>query len=192
MIRSYTQKESLTPKKKAKLTVFELVLFSMLGALMLASKMLMEFLPNVHLLGMFIVTFTAVFRFKALIPIYIYVLLNGVLAGFAPWWIPYLYIWTVLWGMAMLIPKNIPDKVAVFVYPLVCALHGILFGVLYAPAQALMFNLSFEQTLAWIAAGFPFDVTHCISNFVAGLLILPLKKVLCKLCASVSGKICNR
>ena len=112
MIGSYTQKESLTPKKKAKLTVFELVLFSMLGALMFGSKMLMEFLPNVHLLGMFIVTFTAVFRFKALIPIYIYVLLNGVLAGFAPWWIPYLYVWTVLWGMAMLIPKNIPDKVA--------------------------------------------------------------------------------
>ncbi len=181
----------LNPKKKAKLTLFELVLFSMFGALMFGSKVLMEFLPNMHLLGFFIVTFTAVFRVKALIPIYIFVLLNGILAGFSPWWIPYLYVWTVLWGMAMLIPKNIPDKVAMFVYPLVCALHGLLFGVIYAPAQALLFHLNFEQTLAWVAAGFPFDLIHCVSNFLLGLLVLPMKKVLCKLCSSVSNKICN-
>lgn len=176
-------------KNKAKLTAFELVLFSMLGALMFGSKMLMEFLPNVHLLGMFTVTFTLVFRAKALIPIYIYVLLNGVIAGFAPWWIPYLYVWTVLWAMAMLIPRKISSKAAVVVYPLVCAMHGLLFGTLYAPAQALLFGLDFKQTVAWIIAGLPFDAIHCISNLVAGLLIYPLSRVLKKLCASVSKKI---
>ncbi len=190
MYKNYQGQESLSKKKKAKLTLFELVLFSMFGAIMFCSKMLMEFLPNVHLLGMFIVTFTVVFRVKALIPIYIYVLLNGVVAGFTTWWMPYLYVWTVLWGMAMLIPKNIPDKVAVIVYPLVCALHGLLFGIIYAPAQALIFGLDFRQTIAWVVAGFPFDLVHCVSNFIAGLLIYPMVKLLKKLCKTVANKIC--
>ena len=88
----------------------EIALFGMLGAVMFASKMLMELLPNIHLLGMFIVAVTVVYRKKALYPIYIYVLLNGIVAGFATWWIPYLYIWTVLWAAVMLLPKNMPKN----------------------------------------------------------------------------------
>ena len=53
----------------------------------------MELLPNIHLLGMLTMVYTIVFRIKALIPIYVYVFLNGIFAGFSPWWIPYLYIW---------------------------------------------------------------------------------------------------
>ena len=56
---------------------------------MYASKMLMEVLPNVHLLGTFVVAFTVVYRKKALYPIYIYVILNGIFSGFATWWVPW-------------------------------------------------------------------------------------------------------
>ncbi len=163
------------------LTSFEIVIFAVLGALMYCSKIIMEWAPNIHLLGMFTMTYTLVYRKKALIPIYVYVLLNGLFCGFALWWIPYLYIWTVLWGAAMLLPKNMPAKVSAFVYPVVCALHGLLFGVLYAPAQALLFNLNFKQMLAWIAAGFSFDIIHAIGNFAAGFLILPMVKLMNKL-----------
>ena len=48
----------------------------MLGALMYASKVAMEVLPNVHLLGVFVVAMTVVYRKKALYPIYTYVFLN--------------------------------------------------------------------------------------------------------------------
>ena len=64
------------------------------------------------------------------------------------------------------------------VYPVVCALHGLAFGTLYAPAQAIMFGLNFKQTIAWIISGLPFDGLHCFGNFVAGLLILPLSEVM--------------
>jgi len=144
----------------------------MLGALMFSAKIITEALPNIHLLGMLIMAYTVALRKKALVPIYVYVMLNGIYAGFAMWWLPYLYIWTLLWGMTMLLPRNIPQKAAYFVYPVVCALHGFLFGVLYAPGQALMYGFNFEQTLAWIAAGIAFDVTHGISNFVAGFFLL--------------------
>ena len=108
--------------------IFEIALFAMFGALMFASKKIMEVIPNVHLLGMFIMVLTVVFRVKALIPIYLYIMLDGLFGGFGMWWIPYLYIWAVLWGITMLLPKNIPPKIAAVVYPLICALHGLAFG----------------------------------------------------------------
>lgn len=161
-----------------KLTTREIAVFAMLGSLMYASKMLMEVAPNIHLLGTFTIAFTVVYRKKALYPIYVYVLLNGIFCGFAAWWVPYLYIWTVLWGAVMLLPKNMPKKVQPFVYMAVCALHGFLFGTLYAPAQALLFGLSFQGTLAWIAAGLPWDVLHGISNFFCGILVMPIVSAL--------------
>lgn len=153
----------------------------MLATLMFTSKLVMEFLPNIHLLGMFIMVFTITYRVKALIPIYIFVFLMGLYGGFTMWWVPYLYIWTILWGIAMLLPENISPKIKMIIYPVVCCLHGLLYGVLYAPCQALMFHFSFEQTLTWIASGFYFDLLHGIGNFITGLFILPFSLLLKKL-----------
>ncbi len=147
---------------------------------MYASKVLMDILPNIHLLGTFIVAITVVYRKKALYPLYIFILATGLLNGFATWWVPYLYIWTVLWGAVMLLPQNMPPKIKPFVYMLVCGAHGLLYGVLYAPAQALLFGLNFDGMIAWIIAGLPFDITHAISNLVCGLLICPLIAILRK------------
>lgn len=153
----------------------------MLATLMFTSKLIMEALPNIHLLGMLTMVYTLAFRGKALIPIYLYVLMNGVYAGFNMWWIPYLYIWTVLWALTMLLPKEMPRGVKMIAYPALCALHGFAYGTLYAPAQAVMFGFDLEQTLAWIAAGIPFDIIHGVSNIFTGLLVLPLSELLLKL-----------
>lgn len=161
-----------------KLKIREIVVFGMLGALMYASKMLMEIAPNVHLLGVFTIAFTVVYGKKALYPIYTYVILNGIFCGFATWWIPYLYLWMVLWAVTMFLPKKLPKKFQAFVYMVVNACHGFLFGVLYAPAQALLYGLSFDGMLAWIAAGLPWDMIHGVSNFFCGILIVPIIQVL--------------
>lgn len=172
-------------KNKKHLSIQEICLFAILGALMFISKIVMEALPNIHLLGMLTITYTVVFRKKALIPIYVYVLLNGLFAGFNAWWVPYLYIWTILWGITMLLPKNMPKALACVVYPLLCALHGLFFGALYAPVQALMFNFTLEQTITWIAAGLTFDIIHMIGNFAVGLLIFPVSAVLKRLVKNI-------
>ncbi|MBQ7968270.1 MAG: hypothetical protein IJ292_00405 [Clostridia bacterium] len=162
-----------------KLKIREIVLFGMLGGLMFALKLAMESLPNIHLVGVLIVAITVVYRMKALYPLYLFVFIFGLYYGFSVWWLPYLYIWTVLWGAVMLLPKNMPPKVAPIVYIAVCGLHGFLFGALYAPSQALLMGLNFEQTLAWIAAGiFPYDIIHGISNTICGVLIMPIINVL--------------
>jgi len=158
-----------------------MVLFSMLGTIMFCSKIIMEALPNIHLLGMFTMTYTIVFRKKALIPIYLYVMLNGLYAGFNAWWMPYLYIWTLLWAITMLLPRRMPKRVKCVIYPIVCCIHGIAFGALYAPAHALMFGMNFETMVAWIIAGLPWDFIHGIGNLFAGMLVVPLSELIEKL-----------
>ncbi|MBQ8725409.1 MAG: hypothetical protein IJY74_07060 [Oscillospiraceae bacterium] len=161
-----------------KLSVRETAVFGMLGALMYASKLIMEMLPNVHLIGVFTVAITVVYRKKALYPLYIFVFLTGMFGGFNLWWLPYLYIWLPLWGAAMLLPQSMNKKLAPFVYMLICSAHGFLYGTLYAPAQALIFGLSFDGMIAWIIAGLPFDCIHGVSNFFCGMLIVPIIKAL--------------
>ena len=81
----------------------------------------------------------------------------------------------------MLLPKKMPKLAKLVVYPLMCGLHGFAFGMLYAPAQALVFGFNFEQMLAWIAAGLPWDLLHGLGNLIAGLLVFPLSELLFKL-----------
>jgi len=150
----------------------------MLGAVMFSSKIIMEVIPNVHLLGALTMTYTLVFRSRALIPIYIFVMLSGLYAGFSMWWVPYLYIWTVLWAVTMLLPRRMPRWLRCVIFPLVCCLHGLAYGTLYAPAQALMFGLNYRQTVAWIIAGLPWDLVHGIGNLFSGLLIAPLSQLI--------------
>lgn len=164
-----------------KITVKELVVFSLLGAIMFISKQLLEFIPNIHMLGMLTMVYTLVYRKKALIPIYVFIMLEGVIAGFNMWWIPYLYLWAILWGVTMLLPKNMPDKVAVPVYAIVCGLHGLCYGTLYAPFQALWMGFNFKTTIAWIVAGLPWDGVHALGNLAFGTMIVPLTGLLKKL-----------
>ena len=101
--------------------------------------------------------------------------------GFSPWWIPNLYTWTILFFATFFLPKRMPKKVAMIVYPIICALHGLAYFTLCAPVQAIAFDLNFEGMIAWIVAGIPFDITHAIGNLIVGILVLPLSLLLKKL-----------
>lgn len=164
-----------------KLTVKELVTFAVLGVLLFVGDIALEVLPNIHMVGVLLMAFTVTYRAKALYPLTVYILLQGIFAGFAPWWVPYLYVWTVLWGITMLLPRRMPTAVAVPVYMAVCGLYGLSFGTLYAPSQVLLFSLPWESVPAWIAAGLPFDIAHAIGNTCLGILIVPITRLLHRL-----------
>lgn len=161
-----------------KLTIKEIAKFGMFGAIMYAQKVALAALPNIHLVGVLIIALTVVYRVKALYPIYVYVLLEGLFGGFTSWWIPYLYVWTILWGVTMLLPRDLPEKkYGAIIYMIVCSAHGFLFGTLFAPVQAILFGLDFKGMIAWIIAGLPYDAIHGVSNFVLGILVIPLIKL---------------
>ena len=168
----------------------ELIIFAVLGAIMFISHVILIGLPNIGFIGLFIAAFTLTYRVRALIPIYIYVMLYSLFYGLITG-IPYLVVWLPLWGLFMLIGKfSLPLKLKVPVCMIFCALHGLAFGTLYAPFAVLIFGipLSFQTTLAWIVAGFPYDIAHAIGNLAAGVLIVPLSELLKKLDTQVMLK----
>jgi energy-coupling factor transport system substrate-specific component len=153
----------------------------MLGAIIHASQFAMQAVPGVQLMGLFIAAFTLTYRVRALIPIYVWIILHGAFYGFI-WMMPYLYVWLFPWGLFMLAGKiKLPKKVLAPIYMVLCALGGLSFGTLYAPFWALWTGLSFNGMVAWIAAGFPVDIGYAISNFAFGTLIIPLSELLKKL-----------
>ena len=163
-----------------KLSAKEIVSFSLLGAIMFSSKLITEFLPNIHFLAMFTIAFTVVFRKKALYPIFVFIILTGLFYGFGTWWLPYFYLWPILWGAVMLVPQNLPDKVNMPIYIGIAALHGLLYGTMYAPFQAILFGLNFKSTIAWIVAGIPWDILHAVGNTCAATITIPVIKVIRK------------
>lgn len=173
----------------SKLATRDLTIFAMLGAIMFASRFLTELLPpNMHLLGLFIAATTLTFRSRALIPLYVFILLDGVFRGMSFWWLPYLYVWLPLWGAFMLAGRvNLPRKIRAPLYMVICALHGLAFGAMIAPAHALFFGLGLQGMLAWIVAGFPFDILHAVGNFAAATLVLPLAGLFSRLYSRTSG-----
>ena len=176
------QPTRVSRRKKAFLTIYEIAIFGMLGAVMMVSDILMNIIPNVHLVGVMIVVLTVLYRWKALFPIYVYVLLIGLSEGIGTWWLPYLYVWTILWGMVMLLPKKMPKWLAPIVYALVCGLHGFGFGFWWIPSQMALMGFSLEQALIWWQFGFfTADIPHGIGNLVGSPLIIPLVTLIRKL-----------
>lgn len=166
--------------------LISLVVCTMLGSLMFISDIIMEFLPNIHIVGVLVVIYTIAYRSRALISIYVYAFVNGLVSGFGIWWIGYLYIWTILWALVMLVPRGLGDRIKSVIYVAIVTLHGFAFGLLYLPVQTF-FSTDPAYLFSWWAIGFvTADIYHGIANCIFGiLLIAPLSKVLRKLNASL-------
>ena len=165
--------------------LFDLILMTMYGTLMFVFDVAFEMLPNIHGVALIICVITLAYRWRALISIGIYVALNAIFAMAttinALWWVPYIYIFPLLWLTIMLIPKRFSLKIKIILCTILASLNGLVFGTLYAPFQAIMFGLDFNGMLAWIVAGLPFDLIHMCSNLAMSSLIYPLYKVVIKL-----------
>ena len=176
------QPKRVNRRSKALVTVYEIVVMGMLGAVMVVSDLIMNIIPNVHLVGVLIVVLTVLYRWKALFPLYVYVMLIGLFEGIGKWWIPYLYVWTILWGMVMLLPRRMPKWLAPVAYALVCGLHGFAFGFFWIPSQMVFMSFTLEQALIWWKFGFlTADIPHGIGNLVGSTLVLPLVNLIRKM-----------
>ena len=169
-----------------KVNVFSMVLFTMFGVLLYLSDIILEFIPNVHGVALFICVITLVYRWRAIISIFVYIMITAVTsliisAGYSLWWIPYIYIFPILWLLVMLIPKKASMRTKVILCMVFSGLHGLLFGLMYLPYEIILHNLNFDMAIAWLTMGFAFDIIHMVGNIAMCTLIYPLYKVLLKL-----------
>ena len=162
--------------RASKLTIRDVILFGILGALTFALKMCMALLPNIEPVSLLVMVFTAVFGLKALYPVYVYVAMEILYWGIGTWNVNYLYIWGILAVAALLLRKSEQP----LVWAMLSGVFGLAFGALCAPVDIAVGGLSFAVT-KW-ASGIPFDVAHCVGNFFMALLLFkPLRTLLEKL-----------
>ena len=164
------------PLDKKLLTVREVTLFGILAALTFGAKVAMSALPNIEPVTLFVLVFGAVFGWKALFIVYVYVLAEILFYGIGTWNINYLYIWAIPALAGWLLQKwKHPVLWAV-----IAGVYGLLFGALCAPVDLCIGGIGFAVS-KWIS-GIPFDVAHCAGNFVLALLLFcPLRKLIHRL-----------
>lgn len=163
-------------KRKIKLTIYDVVLFGVLGALTFAAKYVMSFLPNIEPVSLMIMLFAVTFGWKALYPTYIYVAMEILFYGINLWNVYYLYVWTVLLVAAILMRK-VQHPLA---WATLSGVFGFLFGALCAIVNAFIGGVGYA--VAWWMSGLSFDLLHCVGNFVIALLLFkPLRSLLKKL-----------
>lgn len=161
----------------AKLTVRETTLFSVLGAMTFAAKYVMSPLPNIEPVSLMVMVFGSVFGKKGLYPVYLYVILELLFYGLGTWNIMYLYIWAIL-AMAAYLLRDMEQPLS---WALLSGTFGLLFGAMCAPVDMAIGG--FEYALAKWISGIPFDIAHCIGNFIIALALFhPIRRLTQKLC----------
>ena len=154
----------------AKLSVREITLFGMLAAVTFGAKWVMAPLPNIEPVSLMVMIFGAVFGWKALFPVAVYVAAEILFYGLGPWNINYLYVWPLLAVLAMLM-RNVRHPLA---WAVLSGVFGLMFGALCAPVDVFIGGVGYAVS-KWVS-GIPFDLTHCAGNFVIALLLFtPLR-----------------
>ena len=156
-----------------KLTVRELVLFAVLGAMTFAAKYVMSFLPNIEPVSLLVMLFAVVFGKKWVYPVYLYVLMEILFYGISLWNINYLYIWAVLAVSACCL-RQMRGSLG---WALLSGGFGLLFGALCGIVDVFVGGISYAVS-KWIS-GIPFDIAHCAGNFVLALLLFnPMRRLM--------------
>lgn len=158
-----------------------LVLGALFGALLHISQVILAGLPNIELVSLLVIVWTRVFRWGALPGIAVFILLQGLMYGFGIFWISYLYIWFLLWGIVMLIPRRpAPLLLRAVGWALLSGAYGFAFGALTAIPWFFIGGPS--AALSYWLAGLLFDGAHAGGNFVFALILaVPLMDILRKI-----------
>lgn len=156
----------------------EVVLFGILGALTFALQVVMAPLPNIEPVSLLTMLFAAVFGWKSLYSVYVFVVMEVLFHGIGLWNINYLYIWTIL-AVAAICLRKMESPLA---WALLSGVFGLLFGALCGIVDLFIGGWGYAVT-KWIS-GIPFDVLHCGGNFAIALILFkPLRRMLEKLSA---------
>lgn len=159
-----------------KLTLRQVALFGVLGALTFGAKVAMSSLPNIEPVSLMVMLFAVVFGRQCLYPVYLYVLMEVMLYGINLWNINYLYVWTVL-ALAAMAMRRLHNPVW---WALLSGAFGMAFGLLCTPVYMAIGG--FDYGIRWWLSGIAFDIPHAIGNFVIALVLFaPLRKLLTNL-----------
>ncbi len=154
----------------------DLAVMGLLTAALYAAKLAMAWMPNIEPVSLLVMVYVVVLDWKALLPIYAYVLLEIVTWGFGYWSACYLYVWLVLAVCARLL-RRMESPLG---WAVLSGGFGLCFGALCSLTYWAAGGWAFA--LSWWISGIPFDALHCTGNFVMALtLFRPCRRLLQRL-----------
>lgn len=169
-------------KKSLRLTVSDIAVIGIMVATLEGGKLALSFLPNVEIVTLLIILYTLCFGPKVIYAIITFTCIETFLYGFNLWVIMYLYVWPLLAFITYLCRK----KTGTLFWSFLSAFFGLFFGAFCAIPY--IFTSGPAGAFAWWISGIPFDVLHCISNFVLALVLFhPLHSTLNRLYGKISG-----
>ena len=154
----------------------DLATMALLTAILFIGQVGMSFLPNIEIVSLLVIVYTQMYEKKVFFIIYLFALLEGLIYGFGIWWVGYLYVWSILAIVVMLLKK----QKSFVVWSIVSAAFGLCFGFLFAIPY--FFAGGIGAGMAYWIAGIPFDIIHCIGNAAVALVLYkPIYYILSKL-----------
>ena len=169
------------------LTIREITLIGMMIAIIEVCKVALAGIPNVELTSFWIILFTLYFGKRILFVIPAFICIEGAMYGIHLWWIMYLYAWPLLALVTWIFRK----QMSVWFWSTLSGVFGLMFGFLcsfpYVVIGAVnggIRNGLYAGFAYWIA-GIPFDITHCIGNFVIMLVLYEPIRIAMRKCESI-------
>ncbi|HIS47355.1 MAG TPA: hypothetical protein IAB46_07345 [Candidatus Scybalocola faecigallinarum] len=163
------------PMSKAR----EIAFGALMAAMMFAVQVGLSFLPNIELVSILVIVSTVAFGRITLMSIYAFVLVEGLCYGFGIWWMNYCYVWLILYVIARIF-RRCSSRL---VWALICGGYGLAFGFLCAIPYGFVGG-PYAALTYWVS-GIPFDLIHCVSNFVIALVLF---SPLCRVCRQIAGR----
>lgn len=168
---------------KSKITIRDICLIGMMVAVIEVCKVALSALPNIELTSFWLILFTLFFGRKIMLVVPVFILIEGSIYGFNIWWIMYLYSWPLL----VLLTWAFRKQQSVWFWSMLSGLFGLSFGILCAipyvvigAADGGILNGLYAGFTWWIA-GIPWDIVHCVSNFVLMMVLYhPVRRLMQK------------
>lgn len=152
------------PRPRPRLSTRQVVLAGLLGALPVALKEVMSFLPNIEPVSLLFILYALEFPAIAPWAVAVFVALQFMLYGFGLWGWGYLYIWFLL----ILAVHCLRTMQGALPWALFSCVYGLCFGALFTPIYFVTQGPG--GALAWWLAGIPADILHGVGNFTIMLL----------------------
>lgn len=166
-----------------KMSVQTIARIALLSALLYVSQVTLAFLPNVELVSFLIIVYTLVFGRETFLTILVFNLFELVQWGFGTWWVSYLYVWPLLCLLVLFLKRLVKEEF--LIWSMVAGVFGLMFGSLFT---LVYIPVDPHYALTYWISGLPWDVTHCVGNFVIMLVLgKPLYRLLSMLRKRVYG-----
>ena len=166
-----------------KISIKDITIIAMMVAIIEVCKLTLSFLPNIELTTFWLIIFTLYFGRKIICVVPVFLVIEGAIYGMQIWWIMYLFVWPLLVIVCYMFKKC----KSVWFWSIFSGTFGLFFGALCAIPYIIVaaFSSGLETGInlgiAWWIAGIPWDLTHCIGNFIFMLVLYkPITHILVK------------